>query len=490
MVMNNLRNKFFITLMLVASVFVSCKNQWNSHDAITDPALTVNLLQQINANPNLSLFSKYLTQTGYDKVIASSKSFTIWAPTNAAFQSVDPNILGNAAALSKLIANHISFQLYGTGVPNPSIRVTTLNGKAATFTKTTFEEANIIKADQYVTNGIIQIIDKVIIPKQNIWEYVTDSTRADYTTQGLLQATYIKSQTYYYQDTTKATVDHINPLTGKPVLVPGTGIDTLNHYFDGSANLKDETQQYTYFVMLDGAYTTETSKVLKFFNTTSPDSTNKLAALNVCKDLVAPGYYTLANLPDTLTSVNGIKLPVNKNSIVKTYNASNGIVYYVSSVGFRLQDKITNIIVQGESVLSYARTDKGGAIDFRLRVDPNNVPYEDLYIGTSSSATITAGFFAAYSIQKVYSAQYKVYWRAINENSSTFSQQLIINQNPNLGSYTAAIPLTTVFIRNYNEVYVGTITYNRYGQMSLYLSDGTGATPLTLDYLKFVPVLQ
>src|ERR1700749_2753510 len=140
MVMNNQRNKYFILLMLVVSILASCKKGWDSHDQITDPSLTINVMQQISNNPNLSVFSQYLAKSTYGKVLAAgSKQFTVWAPNNTAMKNVDPTILTDSARLSQFVGNHISYQLYTTNLPQPSMRVQMLNGKSETFTKNTIE---------------------------------------------------------------------------------------------------------------------------------------------------------------------------------------------------------------------------------------------------------------------------------------------------------------------------------------------------------------
>src|SRR5476651_1235543 len=158
MTRNNKRNRYLILILLIAAVFTSCKKQLGAQTEITDPALGVNLMEKIGQDANLSLFSQYLVKTGYDQVIISSKTFTVWAPTNAAIlaaQATDPTVISDAAKLKLFIGNHISLQSYTSSAPTPSLRVKMLNGKSATFTKTTFEEANIVIKDEYASNGIL-----------------------------------------------------------------------------------------------------------------------------------------------------------------------------------------------------------------------------------------------------------------------------------------------------------------------------------------------
>jgi len=60
------------------------------------------------------------------------------------------------------------------------------------------------------------------------------------------------------------------------------------------SNTKPVERRSTIYVfeITDAAYTAEQIKVIQYFGSSSPDSTAKLAAFNVIKDLAIPGVYT------------------------------------------------------------------------------------------------------------------------------------------------------------------------------------------------------
>ncbi len=498
-------NKYIIMLMLVAGIFASCKKQWDQHDQITDPSLTVNLLQQINSNADLSTFSQYLAKSGYDKVLASSKQFTVWAPNNAAMKNVDPTILTDSARLSQFVGNHISYQLYTTNIPQPTLRVKMLNGKNETFTKTTIEQASLVKSDQYASNGIFHIISKAITVKLNIWDYATNTGAANgkgITADALNEQAYLVSQNYSYQDTSLATVVSIDPLTGKPVLKPGTGIVNKNHFKDNTVDLSSEDNQYTFFVLADAGLNTQLTAESKYFATSSADSTAKLTSFNILKDLAVPGVYSTKKepgtiaMPDTIISPQGVKVPINMADTLRSYNASNGRVYIMKKIDFRLVDKIVPIKIEGESDPAvgnpgswFARTDRSPNTYYRIKNDPNGIQFKDIYIEGNTAQGLTALFYAGYPIQNMYSGSYKVYIRAINDTRTVYSQQVSFG-SPN----AASLPYTTVSLNNYAEVYLGTYTVGKYGYNSMFLinanSTTSGQNSLTMDYIKLVPILQ
>jgi len=505
MVMKAKSIKYIIVLMLVAGVFAACKKQWDQHDQITDPSLTVNLLQQINSNADLSTFSQYLAKSGFDKVLASSKQFTVWAPNNAAMKNVDPTILTDSARLSQFVSNHISYQLYTTNLPQPTLRVKMLNGKNETFTKTSIEQAGIIKADQYASNGIFHIIDRAITVKLNIWDYVTNTGAANgkgITADALAEQAYLLTQNYSYQDTSLATVISIDPTTGKPILKPGTGIVNKNHYTDNTANVANEDNQYTFFVLTDAALNTQISAESKYFATSSTDSTYKFTAFNVLKDLVVPGVYSTKHepgtiaMPDTIVSPLGVKVPIKMSDTLRSYNASNGRVYIMKAINFRLVDKITPLKIEGESDPPvgtpgswFGRTDRGSNTYYRIKNDPNGVQFKDIYVEGNSTQSLTALFYAGYPIKSMYSCTYNVYIRAINDTKTVYNQQI------NFGTpYAGSLPYTTVALNNYAEVLLGTYTTSKYGYNSMFLvnanSTTSGSNSMTMDYVRLVPILQ
>lgn len=412
--MNHYRNNYILISLFAVLLFASCKKQWDTRNKITDQQLNVNLMQQIQANSNLSTFASYLTKIGYDKVLSGGKSYTVWAPTNEALQGIDPDIVADTAKLHVFVANHIANQSYFTANIQTSIRVRTLNGKSVTFTPTTVEDANVTDADIYVKNGVLNIIDKPLTPKLNISDYIRSLT-----TVGLLHKNYIIGEDTTYTDTAKATVDHIDPLTGKPVLVDGTGKVTLNKYFNKVASLDAEDSTYTYFVLTDDAYNAELNKEKQYFatETNSVDTTIRLTAFNILKDVAIRGKVLKADLASGLISVKGVPVTINPANIVQTYDASNGIVYVINSVGFNIHDKIPVITIRGVQPSFYASKDQTSKINFHPYTLPNNdTLYRQIFIAGSSLPKV---YFAAYKLSNLNTCHYKVVYRAYNDTTYT-----------------------------------------------------------------------
>jgi uncharacterized surface protein with fasciclin (FAS1) repeats len=282
--------KTFLCVLTFALVMIGCK-KWEDHTNIENQDLTKTLLDEISQRSNLSKFFEYVKKTGVDKELASSKTYTVWAPVNDALQTLDPAIIADSARLRQFVSNHISYQTYFTRNAATPVRVPMLNGKRVTFTSTKFDDATITEADKYVSNGVLQVIDKMVLVYPNAWELV-NNTRATFQ-----QSAFIFSLTRKVFDPTNAIIDSINALTGQPIYRPGTDSVLRNTFNTDVYNLESEEKQYTYFILNDAAFNAEILKMNPFFKTSTADSTKNLASFAVVKDLIVEGVYTQAQLP-------------------------------------------------------------------------------------------------------------------------------------------------------------------------------------------------
>jgi uncharacterized surface protein with fasciclin (FAS1) repeats len=485
-----------ISTVLIIGLY-SCK-KWDEHTAVVNPAATETIFEQISKRTNLNKFEEYLLKTGLDKELNSSKIYTVWAPTDDALNSLDPAIISDSARLRLFMSNHISTQAFYTTNVQTSVRVPLLNGKRATLTTTKFDEASITEANFTARNGVLHIIDKAAPLLQNLWEFI-NSTSAQYA-----QNAFIVSQNFTGFDPSTAIIDSISSTTGLPIYKPGTGLTSRNRYNDQVYDLKNETKQYTYFLLNNAALKKEVDSLTTFYKTSTSDSTNNLSNMSVVRDAIVEGEYSIEQLPATLVSKFGVVIPINKNAIVETHRVSNGVVYIVNELNFLTKDKIQNLFVQGENPRGYFRPTGEGvnpsnSIFIRNRANPiTKVLFTDLYaLGHG-----IAGLAINYQISNVPSAKYKVYWVAVNDTISitnNFWPTLPTATTPNpsplfqqrlaMGSQTATtFPYINVQHLNYNEVLLGEYTQTAYGTLNMFLIAAlTGANNLTLDYIRLEP---
>jgi hypothetical protein len=489
---------FFFALWLAG-----CK-KWDEHTKVDNQDLSKNLLEEISQRSDLSKFLEYLTKTGLDKELSSSKTYTVWAPVNAALQNLDPAIVADAAKLKAFVGNHISLQSFFTKNAQPTIRVPMLNGKRVSFSKNKFDEANITEADKYVGNGVLHVIDKVAPVYPNAWELLNDTKTV------FQQSAFILSLTRKVFDPTNAIVDSISSQTGQPVYHPGTDSVLSNLFNTEVYDLQNESKQYTYFILNDAAYNSEVTKLNPLFKTSTVDSTKNLASFGVVKDLIVEGLYTIDQLPPVLTSKFGVPIPIDKSRIVETRKMSNGIAYVMSGVDFVLKDKVPGVIIQGENYRGFfdaagnpvtPRQNNVSAIFIRSRINRlNGQPFTDMYAYNHGISALNA----QYQVRNLPSVKYKVYWVAVNDTlvvnlTAAPIPPVVFNQRLAMGirgaNFLPATPATgmAVAINNYNEVYLGDYVQSAYGTLNMFLtanaSTGAGTNNLNLDYIKLVPDL-
>lgn len=109
------------------------------------------------------------------EVLKGDGPFTVFAPTNEAFNSLPAgtveNLLKpeNKAALIKVLTYHVvPGKVYSKDLTN-GMKASTAQGSDVTITlkdgKAMVNDANVITADIEASNGVIHVIDKVILPK-------------------------------------------------------------------------------------------------------------------------------------------------------------------------------------------------------------------------------------------------------------------------------------------------------------------------------------
>jgi len=490
----------FLWLAFFALGTTGCK-KWDEHNKVDEQDLTKTLVDVISQNPDLSKFYEYLQKTGLDKDLATSKNYTVWAPTNGALQSLDASIVADNAKLKKFVSNHIALQSWFTRNATAGIRVLMLNGKWVTFTNTKFDDATITTADKYVSNGVLQVINKIAPVYPNAWELM-DSTKTTYQ-----QSAFILSLTKKVFDPTNAIVDSISSTTGLPVYRPGTDSVLRNVFNTDVYDLQNEAKQYTFFILNDAGLNTEITKLNTYFKTGTADSTKNLASYAVVKDLIVEGLYTQAQLPAVLTSKFGVKINIDQTKIIETRKLSNGIAYVISAIPFDPKEKIPTVVVEGESVIRFLdangvgvspRQNNVSAVFIRTRLTPTGTPFVDMYVYNHGISALSG----QYLVRNLPSVKYKVYWVVPNDtlrlngtvNPVVFNQRLAMGvRGANFLPVTPATGMA-VPINTYTEAYLGDYVQAAYGNLDLFLtanaSTCAGTNTLNLDYIKLIPDIQ
>lgn len=139
-------------------------------DKVLVPPGVLNIVQMAQVNPTFSSLVTAVVATSLQGTLAGAGPFTVFAPTNAAFATAPQGL--TTAQLSTVLTYHVlGAQVLSTQIPfgTPVATVAGQNitisaGTPPTIKDTTAVPAKIVAVDVRASNGVIHVIDKVMIP--------------------------------------------------------------------------------------------------------------------------------------------------------------------------------------------------------------------------------------------------------------------------------------------------------------------------------------
>jgi uncharacterized surface protein with fasciclin (FAS1) repeats len=147
------------------------------------PAPTKNIVELAQATPDLSILVEAVGAAGLAATLSAPGSFTVFAPTNAAFSALltelsttKAALLANTTLLTKVLTYHVlASRVLKAGIPlgkaiDPILAGTSdifkidVVGANVVITDGRNRKSNITATDILATNGVVHLIDKVILP--------------------------------------------------------------------------------------------------------------------------------------------------------------------------------------------------------------------------------------------------------------------------------------------------------------------------------------
>merc|ERR1712003_107140 len=160
--------------------------------ATSAPKPTKNIVQLAQGNNDLSTLVTALTAGKLVAILQSTGPFTVFAPTNAAFEKLSKEELtrllepANMKDLVNILTYHVvaGAAVYSKDL-QPTQNVKTVQGqelvvKSSSAGVTVNGQSKVIVADNAATNGVVHIIDTVLIP-------TTTATSAPKPTKNIVQ---------------------------------------------------------------------------------------------------------------------------------------------------------------------------------------------------------------------------------------------------------------------------------------------------------------
>ena len=135
------------------------------------PSGPVSVADTIAAQPQLSTLNGLVAKTGLTDTLKGTGPFTVFAPTNEAFAKVPAKTMDELAKEPAKLKAVLTYQLVpgklmAADVKNGNSK--TVNGANVALAKAgefvTIEEALVQTADISATNGVVHVVDSVLIP--------------------------------------------------------------------------------------------------------------------------------------------------------------------------------------------------------------------------------------------------------------------------------------------------------------------------------------
>ena len=122
-------------------------------------------------SPQLSTLSRLLAEAGLADTLRGTGPFTVFAPSDEAFKAVPAKTMAELSADKELLRSVLSFHV----LPGKTLAADVANGNAKTVqgasvalsragSFVTIEDAVVQSADLVATNGVVHIIDRVLMP--------------------------------------------------------------------------------------------------------------------------------------------------------------------------------------------------------------------------------------------------------------------------------------------------------------------------------------
>ena len=135
------------------------------------PAATADIIDTAVAAGSFKTLAAAIEAAGLIETLKGPGPFTVFAPTDEAFAKLPPGtvegLLADKAKLTAILTYHVVAGNVSSSAVAGMTEATSLNGatlKIDTSAGVKINDATVIKADVAATNGVIHVIDTVLLP--------------------------------------------------------------------------------------------------------------------------------------------------------------------------------------------------------------------------------------------------------------------------------------------------------------------------------------
>jgi uncharacterized surface protein with fasciclin (FAS1) repeats len=154
----------------------ACTTTTGASTAISAPVAASDIVDTALAAGQFKTLVAAVQAAGLESTLRGAGPFTVFAPTDAAFAALPPGTVAdllkpeNKAKLASILTYHVlASKVPSSAVAGKTVEVATVQGKTVKVVgspngSVTVNGAKVVAADVNASNGVIHVIDKVILP--------------------------------------------------------------------------------------------------------------------------------------------------------------------------------------------------------------------------------------------------------------------------------------------------------------------------------------
>jgi uncharacterized surface protein with fasciclin (FAS1) repeats len=456
-------------------------DDWKDHYEKAPARVSDNVLALIGENENYSRFYDALIEYGYDDLLSKNQYFTVFVPVNSAFDGLPElsedewkNMLGFHILYAKLL----SFQFSDLDLLTIIGKYLNMRVGGNNDIDIFDSRINLNNVDMHCQNGVIHEIDKLLLPKPNVYEYIMalDSSYS------IIQDFLLSQDERYvdYENSERVGVDD----NGNAVY------DTVwlkrNYFLDNIAGLNNESRAFTGFIPANEHVRAALSTVSEYFgNIGDLDQQTYAQVLFITfSGSFMKNAYRDTELPDSIVSVTGKVYSKSLLNFSKTnQEVSNGIVHLLSDMALPKSFFLVPIIIECDRKQN-------------RKVSNTIYPIEQLSDTRATNGTYVyyncqfPGDYIEFTVKMVLKTTYWFVWTGPRQGPSTY--QLSV-KDENTGEFVfLGEPVDNWAKGWFNPVVSGTYTFNEFGTKTVRINivdelPIIGLNSIYIDYIKLIP---
>jgi uncharacterized surface protein with fasciclin (FAS1) repeats len=476
----DLQNRIFKAVSVIPLLFIlflacTVNKEWDNYYDHDLGKSGKNLLDLLRENENYSRFYEKIVETGFDSILKKNQYFTLFVPENDAFSEI-PEYTNDQ--WKEIIGFHICYQsLFSREFENKNLlsflgKYLKIKDEGNNTFSVLNATVNMEKADQNCSNGVIHEINKLLIPKRNVYEYIMSQGN-----EFSLLKKYINSMDKIaidYENSTRIGVDENG----------NTIYDTVwtksNRYLDNIAQINNEKGSYTGFLVKDDQIMQALNNASIYFgNVNELDENDFLQLLSIAFSAsFFNGTYSKDELSDTMVSVEGKSLTLEDVGFSNEVDLemSNGMIHVLSEFNIPKEFFLFPIIIEAD--VKAGRKLSNTVYPSEIRSDSRATNGTYFFYGSK-----LLGEYIEFTVDMVLATKYWIIWTGPALGGSSYQVSV---DGTDVGG-----PVDNYSKGNFKPVVAGTYTFDKFGtkkiRITVVIQTIQGYNSIFLDYFKLIP---